>query len=164
MASLLLLCIFVKDVVQILLVHLHEKDRWVILEIGQQGRPGALGRSLNLSDDVVLVRPLHHPAFLAVDGHAVGCPFSIYSALFISIVYFHHARLPTPKLTARSAIVHHWLRLCLLGRPPLGLVERASSMGLVDFYGDIERIHVPIGISCSIRQAFVLAGEGLVLR
>lgn len=114
MRHLLRFSLFIKDRVKVLLIHLHEEDGLVILEIRQQGRPGTLGRSLNLSDDVGFVGGLDKPALLAVDGHAVvGSSFSSYSALFISIVYFHHTRLPPLELTQWSALIARWVHLGL---------------------------------------------------
>lgn len=163
MAHLLLLPIL-KDVVQVLLVYLHEEYGRVVLKIGQQGCPRALRRGLNLSDDVVLRGRLDHSALPPLYWHVVSCPLPIYSALSVRLIYLHNTRLFSSELTTRSAIIRHWLRLGLLGGASLCLIEWTGSVGLVDFYRYVERIHVPIGISWSFVEAFVLTGERLVLR
>jgi hypothetical protein len=139
------LCIslFIKNSVQVLIAHFHEEYGWVILEIRQQRRPRALRRGLYLSDDVVFVGRLDEPAFLTIDGHAVvGCSFSIYSALFISIVYFHHTPLSPLELTHWSALIACRVHLSLPGRPALALIKGTcrggGSMCFIDFDGDVE--------------------------
>lgn len=65
---------------------------------------------------MVFVGRLDKPALLAVNRHAVvDCSLSIYSALFISIVYFHHTSLPPLKLTHWCALITSWMQLCLPG-------------------------------------------------